>query len=32
MPKIVITHAVKDMETWLKGKEERAAIISRYAT
>ncbi len=23
MPKIVITHAVKDVETWLKGKAER---------
>jgi hypothetical protein len=32
MPKIVITHAVKDIETWLKGKEERAAVIGRYAT
>ncbi len=32
MPKIVVTHAVKDMETWLKGKAERAAVISAYAT
>jgi hypothetical protein len=32
MPKIVITHAVKDIETWLKGKEERAAVIGRYGT
>ena len=32
MPKIVITHAVKDMETWLKGKAERADVISAYAT
>jgi hypothetical protein len=32
MPKIVITHAVKDIETWLKGKAERAAVIGRYGT
>jgi hypothetical protein len=32
MPKIVLTHAVKDIETWLKGKEERAAVIGRYGT
>jgi hypothetical protein len=32
MPKIVITHAVVDIERWLKGKEERAATISAYAT
>jgi len=28
----VLTHAVKDIETWLKGKEERAAVIGRYGT
>jgi hypothetical protein len=32
MPKIVITHAVVDVERWLKGKAERAAVISAYAT
>ncbi len=32
MPKIVITHAVVDVERWLKGKAERAATISKFAT
>ncbi len=32
MPKIVITHAVVDVERWLKGKAERAAAISEFAT
>lgn len=32
MPKIVITHAVVDVERWLKGKAERAALISAFAT
>jgi hypothetical protein len=32
MPKIVITHAVVDVERWLKGKAERAATIGTYAT
>jgi hypothetical protein len=32
MPKVVLTHKVVDMERWLKGKSERASIISRYAT
>ena len=32
MPKIVITHAVVDIERWLAGKAERAAVIARYAT
>lgn len=32
MPKIVITHQVVDVERWLKGKAERAAVISAYAT
>lgn len=27
-----MTHAVKDIETWLKGKEERAAVIGQFAT
>ena len=27
MPKIVITHAVQDIDRWLKGKAERAAAI-----
>lgn len=32
MPKIVITHAVKDIETWLQGKAERAAMFGQFAT
>ena len=32
MPRLVITHAVVDIERWLKGKAERAAVISAYAT
>jgi hypothetical protein len=32
LPKIVITHAVKDMETWLNGNADRAAVISAFAT
>ena len=32
MPTIVIAHAVVDVERWLKGKEERAAVISAYAS
>lgn len=32
MPKVVITHAVTDIETWLKGKEERAALFGLFAT
>ena len=27
MPRIVITHAVADIDRWLKGKAERAAAI-----
>jgi hypothetical protein len=27
MPKVVITHAVEDLERWLQGKAERAAAI-----
>jgi hypothetical protein len=27
MPRIVITHAVQDVERWLKGKDERAAAL-----
>ena len=27
MPKVVITHAVEDIERWLEGKSERAAAI-----
>lgn len=27
MPKVVITHDVADIDTWLKGKDERAAAI-----
>jgi hypothetical protein len=32
MPKIVITHAVKDVDTWLKGKDERATLFGLFAT
>ena len=32
MPKMVVTHAVIDIERWLKGKEERAAVIGAYAS
>ncbi|HEY5148076.1 MAG TPA: hypothetical protein VII82_14980 [Polyangiaceae bacterium] len=32
MPKIVATHAVLDVEKWLKGKAERAALVGKYAT
>ena len=27
MPKIVVTHAVQDIDRWLQGKAERAAAI-----
>jgi len=27
VPRIVITHAVKDVDLWLKGKAERAAAL-----
>ena len=27
MPKVVITHGVADMDTWLRGKSERAEAI-----
>ena len=27
MPRIVITHAVHDVDRWLKGKDERAAAL-----
>jgi hypothetical protein len=32
MPKIVITHAVRDVENWLKYKEERAATIAPFGS
>ncbi len=32
MPKLVITHAVVDVERWLTGKAERAAAFSPFAT
>ncbi len=32
MPKMVITHAVIDIDRWLTGKAERAAVIGPYAT
>ena len=30
MPKMVVTHAVVDIERWLKGKAERAASIGSF--
>jgi len=32
MPKIVMTHKVVDVERWLKGKAERVAAFSPFAT
>jgi len=32
MPKVVISHAVRDVETSLKGKEERATLFGLFAT
>ncbi len=32
MPKIVISHAVTDIETWLKGKAERVHLFAPFAT
>lgn len=32
MPKMVVTHAVVEIERWLQGKVERAAILGQYAT
>lgn len=32
MPKMVITHAVVDIDRWLDGKAERAAVIGSFAT
>ena len=32
MPRIVITHAVVDVERWLTGKEERATLFGQFAT
>jgi len=32
MPKMVVTHAVVDIERWLEGKAERAELISKVAT
>ena len=32
MPKVVVMHQVVEVERWLAGKAERAAVISRYAT
>jgi hypothetical protein len=31
MPRVVITHAVADVERWLKGKTERAEVIESAA-
>jgi len=32
MPKMVITHAVVDLDRWLEGKHERAALLGTVAT
>jgi len=32
MPKMVVTHAVVDIDRWLAGKAVRAASIGAYAT
>ena len=32
MPRIVITHAVVDLERWLKGKADHAAVIGTNVT
>ena len=32
MTKLVVTHAVVDVDRWLQGKAERAEIIGKYAT
>ncbi|MEO8229329.1 MAG: hypothetical protein ABI628_06145 [Chloroflexota bacterium] len=32
MPKIVITHAVTDVETWLNGKADGIALFSPFAS
>ena len=32
MPRIVLTHAVEDVERWLEGKAERAAAIGAAGT
>jgi len=32
MPKIVITHAVTDVERWLKYKQERVEQLASFAT
>ena len=31
MPRVVATHAVGNMETWLAGAEERAEIFRQFA-
>jgi hypothetical protein len=32
MPRVVLTHAVEDIERWLEGKMERAAAIGAIGT
>ncbi len=32
MPKMVVTHAVVDIERWLEGKAEPAELIGKWAT
>jgi hypothetical protein len=32
MPRVVLTHAVEDLERWLEGKADRAAAIGAVGT
>ena len=32
MPRMVVTHAVVDIDRWLTGKADRVEVIGRYAT
>ncbi len=32
MPKMVITHAVVDLDRWLEGKQERATLLGTVGT
>jgi hypothetical protein len=32
MPRVVITHAVVDVQRWLEGKADRASVISAVGT
>jgi hypothetical protein len=32
MPRLILTHAVIDIERWLEGKQERVDVLGRVAT